>query len=246
MQNHNYNRYAATSYNTNNRCGCCNNCPSHTGCIPCPGPQGPTGPQGPRGLQGPQGPQGITGNTGAVGVTGPQGVQGFQGPVGPTGPTGNTGATGPAGATGPTGPTGVIATNVLNAVNAPSQTPATANAALTFATNQTAIGTAIEHTAGTGNFIINETGIYAIRYDSITSNVVGSTLPVIATLSLANGGIPIIATTSSATIVATGDNATLSGNTILSVVAPPETITLVAGNTSADFSSTSISIIKLD
>ena len=92
----------------------------------------------------------------------------------------------------------------------------------------------------------NETGIYAIRYDSITSNVVGSTLPVIATLSLANGGIPIIATTSSATIVATGDNATLSGNTILSVVAPPETITLVAGNTSADFSSTSISIIKLD
>lgn len=234
MQNHNYNRYAATSYHTNNRCSCCNNCPNYATCIPCPGPQGPTGATGPRGLQGPQGAQGITGNTGAIGATGPQGVQGFQGAVGPTGPTGAT------------GPTGVITTNVLNAINVAVQTSIAESTTLIFTENQTAIGTAIKHTAGTGNFVINEAGIYSIRYDSITSNISNSTLPIIATLSLTNNGTRIPATTSSATITTSGNNATLSGNTILSIVTLPTTISLVSENTNANFSNTSISIIKLN
>ena len=148
--------------------------------------------------------------------------------------------------TGATGATGVIATNVLSAINSAEQTPAAANEALVFNTYRAIVGTGIQHTAGTGDFVLNETGTYAISYDTTTSDAAGTTPPIIATLSLEQDGVKIQGSSSSATIATANQAATLASNAIVTVATAPSTITLVAGNTSADYAELNMTIIKLD
>lgn len=177
-------------------------------------------------------PAGATGAAGEAGATGPQG---------PQGPAGATGATGPQGPAGP-----AVALNVNTAVNTASQTPAAANAALTFATTQTAVGTAITHTAGSGDFILTQAGTYEISYHTTVTNAAGITPPTLVGMHLASGGTAIPGTESTVTIAAAGNIATLTGTTTVQVTAPPVTITLRADNTNGTFSNTSMTIRKLD
>ena len=156
--------------------------------------------------------------------------------------------------TGATGATGVIATNVLSAINSAEQTPAAANEALVFNTNRAIVGTGIQHTAGTVDFVLNETGTYDRNcctigqktYDTTTSDAAGTTPPIIATLSLEQDGVKIQGSSSSATIATANQAATLASNAIVTVATAPSTITLVAGNTSADYAELNMTIIKLD
>lgn len=116
---------------------------------------------------------------------------------------------------------------------------------MTFDTNQIAEGAAISHTANSGDFTLNETGIYEIRYNSIVNDAAGSTPPVTAVLTIERDGTKIQGTASSATLTATDQSATLAGSTIASVTTAPTTISLVSSNTGVDFTDTNINIVKL-
>ena len=74
----------------------------------------------------------------------------------------------------------------------------------------------------------------------------GTTPPFIASLSLEQDGVKIQGSSSSATIATANQAATLASNAIVTVATAPSTITLVAGNTSADYAELNMTIIKLD
>ena len=135
---------------------------------------------------------------------------------------------------------------MLSAISNAEQTPEAANTALVFGTNRAEVGTGIQHAAGTGDFILNETGTYAINYDTTTSDAAGATPPITATLHWEQDGVKIQGSSSSETITTANQAATLASNAIVTVATAPSTITLVASNTSADYTESNITIIKLD
>ena len=158
-------------------------------------------------------------------------------------PRGATGAAGDTGPTGPTGPTGdAPPLNALYATNVPSQSPASDGAALTFDTNQVEEGTAISHTASSGDFTINEAGTYLISYSVVGTNTTGTGN---ASVQLRNGGTEIPGSTKSGTISATSDTTSLSA-TVLVSVAGTATITLNMVGTDFSFTNASMLIIKED
>lgn len=208
------------------------------GCPGVVGPMGPTGPMGAPGLMGPAGEQG------PIGPQGPQGAIGPTGVTGPTGPTGPSGIPGPAGPTGPQGPAAAL--NVNTSTNVTAQTPPAANSALLFDTTQTAAGTAITHTQGTGIFTLGQVGIYQISYNTVATNAAQAALPVSVGVHLTRNAAVIAGTESKATITAAAHTASLSGTTTVQITAPPVNITLAANDTNGTFSNTSITIRKLD
>lgn len=219
----------------------------------CQGAQGPRGCPGAVGPMGPMGPMGVPGLMGPAGEQGPIGPQGPQGVIGPTGATGATGATGPAGAPGATGPTGpagpqgpAVALNVNTSTNVTAQTPPEANSALLFDATQTAAGTAITHTQGTGIFTLGQVGIYQISYNTVATNAAQAALPVSVGVHLTRNTAVIAGTESRSTITAAAHTASLSGTTTVQITAPPVNITLAANDTNGTFSNTSITIRKLD
>jgi hypothetical protein len=118
---------------------------------------GATGIQGPTGATGIQGNQGSTGATGlgATGATGIQGIQGStgatgiqgtQGVAGATGTQGVQGIQGSTGATGIQGATGVGTQGATGATGVGIQGATGATGTLTFATSQTATGSAVNFT----------------------------------------------------------------------------------------------------
>lgn len=119
-----------------------------------PGPRGPAGPRGPTGPTGVTGP---TGATGPIGATGPTGSIGPTGTTGPTGPIGST--TGPTGSTGPPGPN--LATTGFSAIM-PSTTMDESGQLGNWTTDDPYYTDAgFDQIAG--NYIIPETGRYAIK-----------------------------------------------------------------------------------
>ena len=66
------------------------------------------------------------------------------------------------------------------------------------------------------------------------------------TLHLEQDGVKIQGTSASVTLTTANQAATLASNAIVTVATAPSTITLVASNTSGDFSESNMSIIKLN
>ena len=132
--------------------------------------------------------------------------------------------------------------DALYATNDPSQSPASDGDALTFDTNQVTEGTAISHTASSGDFTISEAGTYLISY-SVTGTNTTSTGNV--TVQLQNGGTEIPGSNKSATLTATSNVASLAA-TVLIDVASTATITLNMIGTGFSFTNASMLIKKED
>lgn len=103
-------------------------------------------------------------------------------------------------------------------------------------------GTAISHTASSGDFTINEAGTYLISYSVVGTNTTGTGN---ASVQLRNGGTEIPGSTKSGTISATSDTTSLSA-TVLVSVAGTATITLNMVGTDFSFTNASMLIIKED
>lgn len=187
----------------------------------------------PTGADGAAGAAGATGATGPTGAAGPAGAAGADGATGPTGATGATGATGPTGAAPPF--------NGLYATNVPSQSPASDGTALTFDTNQLEEGTAVTHTASSGDFTINEAGVYLISYSVIGTN---TTATGEAKVELREDGTQIPGSAKSGTIAATSNTTTLAASVLISVAATA-TITLVMIGTGFSFTDAGLLIQKI-
>lgn len=147
---------------------------------------------------------------------------------------------------GATGPAGTVVVNALTATNVTAQTPAAAGDTLTLDTNQTLVGTAVTHTAGSGDIVLTEAGTYLISYHLTATPAAGTTPPVTTAVQLNNAGAVIPGTISSATLTAANDTATLSGSTVVQVTTPPVTINLVANDTNGAFSNLTVNVTKLD
>ena len=204
------------------------------------GPTGPTGATGPTGEAGPAGatgPTGVTGETGptgptgATGATGPTGATGEAGPTGATGEAGPTGATGPtgeAGATGATGPTGTAQpAQLLSAYSVPSA-PAATGAALEFDVNGISSGTAVSHTAGSGDFTLSEPGTYVVTFHGNLAPASGASFPLNAVLSLEQDGTPVDGGVIQHTFQSAADSATVSLSVPVQVTSAPSTLELAA------------------
>lgn len=142
-----------------------------TGSAGVTGATGPTGASGEPGAVGPAGSTGPTGVTGATGNTGPTGAMGSTGSTGATGATGNTGPTGATGArgatgsTGPTGPTGAITGNAASYYTANSESLITINPGATtvsFATENTRLGSNIIVNGSTITVLANGTYLLSV------------------------------------------------------------------------------------
>ena len=132
--------------------------------------------------------------------------------------------------------------NALYATNVPSQSPASDGAALTFDTNQVTEGTAISHTASSGDFTLNEAGVYRISYSVVGTNTSSTGN---ATVELRNGGTAIPGSNKSGTISATSDVVTLAADVLVDV-ASTATITLNMIGTGFSFTNAAIVIKKED
>ncbi|GMU19495.1 MAG: hypothetical protein AMXMBFR12_06870 [Candidatus Babeliales bacterium] len=128
---------------------------------------------GSTGATGSTGPNGITGNTGSTGQTGSTGTTGSTGNTGSTGPNGNTGSTGSTGSTGATGPC-CNSDNYVFSYDTDKQPVSNVGTfqPLTFSDNGEINGWT--HTAGSANFICNQTGTYLVEYDIIAFKTSGT------------------------------------------------------------------------
>ncbi|MBR5122179.1 MAG: hypothetical protein IKU91_01340, partial [Anaerotignum sp.] len=134
--------------------------------------------------------------------------------------------------------------NLSSAANTVEQTPAAIGDALTFSITQAQAGTAISHAAGTAEFILSETGIYEIQYNTIVT--ASGEVPATVSLHLNINGDLIPASRASVTISSATDEQTLSGLVVLTATTLPATITLVAEDTNGTYSNTVLTIQKLD
>ena len=217
-----------------------------SGATGAAGPTGPTGPSGATGAAGPTGPSGATGATGPTGPTGPSGATGATGPTGPTGPSGATGAEGPTGPIGPTGPAGdARKLNVVAYLNEMTQTPGE-NMPLTFARNLAKVGEAITYSPDEKTFVLAESGLYEIYYQSMSTPDPSKDTPDVLALYLTNGDTYITGGLSGANIKSSDVSLNLSAMTLMDVTSPPANIALKAGHTGGSFGGTFILIRKLD
>jgi hypothetical protein len=195
------------------------------------GPQGLIGPAGATGTTGPQGligPAGATGATGPQGLTGPAGATGATGPQGLIGPAGATGATGPRGLTGPAGATGATGTAINEyaffyndvEVTIPVTTEVTT---LPLSSNGIVFGN-FTHIPGQEAIIINQIGNYNVHWN-VTLPSVTSTTNFVIGLRLGVTDLPgsFVGVTTTP-----GENTLLSGQFILNVPFPGESLLLVA------------------
>ena len=191
------------------------------------------------------GPTGATGAAGATGATGPTGPTGAAGATGPTGPTGATGPTGPTGATGATGPEAEsAAANLLSAYSVPTKAGSNSQPLL-FDQHSLSFGTGITHTLGSGEFTINEPGIYVMSFQGNVSPVSGTSFPTTITLYLdvngtriESGAAPIILNTSV-------ENENVAFSTAFEINETPTTISVRSLGGNFFYNSTGITIYRL-
>lgn len=188
------------------------------------------------------------GVTGPTGPTGPAGATGATGTAGPAGPTGATGPTGPAGETGATGPTGAAGTagisDFASAYSTPSA-PGTAGAPLTFDVNGASAGTAIAHTAGSGDFTVSEPGTYLVSFHGNVSPASGDTLPLNILLELEQDGAVVSGAVAQQTFQNATDSATMSFAFPVTVTNTPSTFSVVGEGGNFLYSAASMSVYRL-
>lgn len=210
--------------------------------APSGGVTGATGPTGATGATGTVGPAGPTGASGATGPTGPTGATGATGPTGATGATGATGPTGPTGATGAAGTAGI--SDFASAYSTPSA-PGTAGAPLTFDVNGASAGTAIAHTAGSGDFTVSEPGTYLVSFHGNVSPASGDTLPLNILLELEQDGAVVSGAVAQQTFQNATDSATMSFAFPVTVTNTPSTFSVVGEGGNFLYSAASMSVYRL-
>lgn len=134
--------------------------------------------------------------------------------------------------------------NVSSAANTAAQTPAAIGDALTFSAVQAQSGTAISHAAGSADFILTESGIYVIEYNTVVSSAESPSFT--AALHLEQNGTTIPASRSAVSLSAAADEQTLSGRAVITLTTNPTTITLVTETADTTYSNTVLTVQKLD
>ena len=114
---------------------------------------------------------------------------------------------------------------------------------MTFDTNQVEEGTAITHTASSGDFSLTEDGTYLIAYSTTATNSTGTGT---AAVELEQDSTPIPGSKASATIAATSNLANLAATVLVNVASAPSTIQLTMEGSDLSFTDTAIVIHKLD
>ena len=114
---------------------------------------------------------------------------------------------------------------------------------VTFDTNQVEEGTAVTHSASSGDFQITENGIYRVTYSVVATNTTSSGT---VGVQLENGGTPIPGSAKSASIANTSDTATLAASVLVNVTGGNATITLDTTEANVTITNAGLIIQKLD
>ena len=243
-----------------------------TGATGATGATGPTGPTGPTGATGATGATGPTGPTGATGATGPTGPRGATGPTGPTGPSGEdgeaatlavgnvtTGAPGTFAAVTnsgtsknavlnfviPRGDTGTTpAPQVLAATDTAPQ-PSGTNLSIPISGNSLISGSFISHATNSPNIVISGSGIYQIMFNASAGISSGTSIPSSITIHLSVNGVENGGGVARHTFTSTGEVASVSFSTPISVTTTPTTLTFVTDNPGFVLSDISITVLRL-
>ena len=135
-----------------------------------------------------------------------------------------------------------MALNALHTTNTGSQTLASQGDPATFDTNQVLQGTAITHTASTGNITLADAGLYRITYNAVGTNASATGT---VGLELQDDGTAIPGSESEATISTTSNLAPLGASVLVNAGAG-SVITLNAAEASTTITNASVTVQKLD
>ena len=122
------------------------------------------------------------------------------------------------------------------------QTLASQGDPATFDTNQVLQGTAIAHTASTGNITLADAGLYRITYNAVGTNASATGT---VGLELQDDGTAIPGSESEATISTTNNLAPLGASVLVNAGAG-SVITLTAAEASTTITNASVTVQKLD
>ena len=132
---------------------------------------------------------------------------------------------------------------LLNAYSTPAQ-PGSAGNALLFDKNGTTYGSAITHTAGSGDFALTEPGFYQVSYNSAVAPVATATFPSDVSLALQMAGSTVPGTSTRHAFQSASDVGSLAASQVLQATGPT-TLSVVGGGNDFLYSDLGISICKL-
>ncbi len=124
------------------------------------------------------------------------------------------------------------------------QTPG-ANKPLSFERNLAKAGSAIDYSPDTKSFILSESGLYEIHYQSMCSGEPSTEANSVLGLIMMDNGNPVKGGMSAVSINSSKESVLLTQVAIINVTAPPANISLITGHTGGAFGSTTIIIRKL-
>ena len=134
--------------------------------------------------------------------------------------------------------------SLLSAYSTPSQS-GSSGSALLFDRNALTYGSDISHTAGSGTFTINTSGVYAVAFHGSLSPVSGANFPQSVGVSLTQNGSVVPGTTSQYIFHTSAQTAALSFSAPVAVSSVPAQLQVVGSGGSYLYGTICLSIYRL-
>ena len=132
---------------------------------------------------------------------------------------------------------------MLSAYSVPSA-PGTTGAALQFDQNGASAGTAISHTAGSGDFTVSEPGVYTVNFHTNAAPTTGASFPLSVTLQLQQDGTAVPGAVVQHTFQEAGSSATLSFSIPVAVTSALSAFSVVSEGGGFLYSEAALSVYR--
>ena len=132
----------------------------------------------------------------------------------------------------------------MSAYSTPAK-PGTNGGALVFDQNGVINGTAVSHTAGSSNIVINQTGFYRVTFNATLAPVKNADLPLSITLSLKLQGTDVPGGAAIQLFHTSREGENVAFSQIIRVTTVPSTVTIVATGGSFLYSVASILVERI-
>lgn len=147
--------------------------------------------------------------------------------------------------TGATGPTGsAVEADFLSAYSVPAAL-GTAGTALIFDRNGTSQGTSISHVQGSGEFTLNDSGLYVVAFHSTLAPASGVTFPLNILLYLQQDGNSVSGAGVQHTFHTSAESANVAFSVPISAATTPSTLEVVSQDGNFLYSGLGMSIYKI-